>query len=166
MGAAGVCVFASGFSPSTHRPTTSIAAESFTLRPTPLVSSTRRFALLTAHQSSTENTAPTTNLSGKEELEKHEVGIKKASPFMQETDPVSLKNFFELAKDLVGSDGGGSGPPRWFSPLECSSRLDNSPLLLYLPGQSSAAATVFFFPKKSVFLFIYNLLRISFDFID
>ncbi|KAJ6302297.1 hypothetical protein OIU77_016392 [Salix suchowensis] len=31
-------------------------------------------------------------------------------------------------------EGGGGGPPRWFSPLDCGSRLDNSPLLLYLPG--------------------------------
>lgn len=44
---------------------------------------------------------------------------------------MSLKDFFEQAKDLIKSDG---GPPRWFSPLECGSRLNNSPLLLFLPG--------------------------------
>ncbi|KAJ4823185.1 hypothetical protein Tsubulata_015131 [Turnera subulata] len=42
-----------------------------------------------------------------------------------------LKDYFEESKDLIRSDG---GPPRWFSPLECGSRLDNSPLLLFLPG--------------------------------
>ncbi|KAL6325182.1 hypothetical protein AAG906_023027 [Vitis piasezkii] len=43
----------------------------------------------------------------------------------------SLKDYFEQSKDLIRSDG---GPPRWFSPLECGSRLDSSPLLLFLPG--------------------------------
>ncbi|XP_057437571.1 phytyl ester synthase 2, chloroplastic-like isoform X1 [Lotus japonicus] len=41
------------------------------------------------------------------------------------------KDYFEQAKELIKPDG---GPPRWFSPLECGSRLDNSPLLLFLPG--------------------------------
>ena len=44
---------------------------------------------------------------------------------------LNLSDFFEQSKDLIKSDG---GPPRWFSPLECGSRLDNSPLLLFLPG--------------------------------
>lgn len=48
----------------------------------------------------------------------------------------SLKDYFEESKDLIRSEGGGGGPPRWFSPLDCGSRLDDSPLLLYLPGQS------------------------------
>ncbi|KAJ9683194.1 hypothetical protein PVL29_018968 [Vitis rotundifolia] len=43
----------------------------------------------------------------------------------------SLKDYFEQSKDLIRSDG---GPPRWFSPLECGSPLDSSPLLLFLPG--------------------------------
>jgi len=40
--------------------------------------------------------------------------------------------YLEQSKELIGPDG---GPPRWFSPLECASQLDNSPLLLFLPGQ-------------------------------
>ncbi|KAF3435296.1 hypothetical protein FNV43_RR22383 [Rhamnella rubrinervis] len=48
-----------------------------------------------------------------------------------EEERMSLKDYFEQAKDLIRSDG---GPPRWFSPLECGSRLNNSPLLLFLPG--------------------------------
>nr|AZM65203.1 diacylglycerol acyltransferase 4 [Vitellaria paradoxa] len=44
---------------------------------------------------------------------------------------LSLNDYFELSKEMIRSDG---GPPRWFSPLECGSRLDNSPLLLFLPG--------------------------------
>ncbi|XP_011045774.1 PREDICTED: acyltransferase-like protein At3g26840, chloroplastic [Populus euphratica] len=46
----------------------------------------------------------------------------------------SLKDYFEESNDLIRSGGGGGGPPRWFSPLDCGSRLDDSPLLLYLPG--------------------------------
>ncbi|XP_004294792.1 PREDICTED: acyltransferase-like protein At1g54570, chloroplastic isoform X1 [Fragaria vesca subsp. vesca] len=44
---------------------------------------------------------------------------------------VSLKHFFEQAKDLVTSD---SGPPHWFTPLDCGHPLHDSPLLLFLPG--------------------------------
>jgi len=43
------------------------------------------------------------------------------------------KVYFEQSKELIEAD---SGPPRWFSPLECSSQWDNSPLMLFLPGQS------------------------------
>ncbi|KAJ4902552.1 Esterase/lipase/thioesterase family protein [Raphanus sativus] len=32
------------------------------------------------------------------------------------------------------SGGGDGGPPRWFSPLQCSSHAPGSPLLLYIPG--------------------------------
>lgn len=44
---------------------------------------------------------------------------------------LSLKDYFKQSEHLFRSDG---GPPRWFSPLECGSQLDNSPLLLSLPG--------------------------------
>ncbi|AES80650.1 hypothetical protein MTR_7g083140 [Medicago truncatula] len=40
------------------------------------------------------------------------------------------EEYFEQAKELIEEDG---GPPRWFSPLECSSQWDNSPLILFLP---------------------------------
>ncbi|KAH0869733.1 hypothetical protein HID58_076755 [Brassica napus] len=42
-----------------------------------------------------------------------------------------LSEFLEEARDLVGDD---DGPPRWFSPLECSSQAPGSPLLLFIPG--------------------------------
>ncbi|XP_050369314.1 phytyl ester synthase 2, chloroplastic-like [Argentina anserina] len=48
-----------------------------------------------------------------------------------EEKPVSLKHFIEQAKDLVSSD---VGPPHWFSPLDCGHPLQDSPLLLFLPG--------------------------------
>ena len=44
----------------------------------------------------------------------------------------SLKDYFERSKELVSRSD--SGPPRWFTPLECGPPLSNSPLLLFLPG--------------------------------
>ncbi|KAL8199508.1 hypothetical protein R6Q57_013076 [Mikania cordata] len=49
-----------------------------------------------------------------------------------EVESLSLTDYFERSRDLLMKSDG--GPPRWFSPLECSSRLKNSPLLLSLPG--------------------------------
>ncbi|XP_019437421.1 PREDICTED: acyltransferase-like protein At3g26840, chloroplastic [Lupinus angustifolius] len=43
----------------------------------------------------------------------------------------SWRSYVEQSKEISKPDG---GPPRWFSPLESGSRLDKSPLLLYLPG--------------------------------
>ncbi|KAL8233922.1 hypothetical protein R6Q59_020022 [Mikania micrantha] len=49
-----------------------------------------------------------------------------------EVERLSLTDYFEGSRDLLMKSDG--GPPRWFSPLECSSHLKNSPLLLSLPG--------------------------------
>lgn len=64
---------------------------------------------------------------------------------LSEVERPSLQDYFERSKDLIRSDG---GPPRWFSPLECGTRLENSPLLLYLPGFSFI---YFLFLVKSFF---------------
>ena len=48
----------------------------------------------------------------------------------------SLTDFLAEAENFYISEGGDGGPPRWFSPLECSSRAPRSPLLLYIPGSS------------------------------
>ncbi|KAM2203706.1 hypothetical protein ACFX1S_023440 [Malus domestica] len=77
-----------------------------------------------AHTTTTKSAAETKRQAGQEEkkLDAEEQGL-------------SLKDYFEQAKDFISSDGGGGGgPPRWFSPLGCGFRLDNSPLLLFLPG--------------------------------
>ncbi|XP_024021158.1 acyltransferase-like protein At3g26840, chloroplastic [Morus notabilis] len=63
-------------------------------------------------------------------------GAPATRPFSLE-DPEnrrSVKDYLEQTKDLVRSVDG--GPPRWFSPLDCAafSRLNDSPLLLFLPG--------------------------------
>ncbi|MFQ6633139.1 hypothetical protein Gotur_012094 [Gossypium turneri] len=48
-----------------------------------------------------------------------------------EEDKKWLKDYFEECKEMIRSDG---GPPRWFSPLECSSSTSpDCPLLLFLP---------------------------------
>uniref|UniRef100_A0A1D1Z7I1 Acyltransferase-like protein At1g54570, chloroplastic n=1 Tax=Anthurium amnicola TaxID=1678845 RepID=A0A1D1Z7I1_9ARAE len=49
-------------------------------------------------------------------------------------EPRGVMDFVEQARELVRCGGGGGGPPRWFSPLECGSRREGSPLLLFLPG--------------------------------
>ncbi|XP_021727534.1 acyltransferase-like protein At3g26840, chloroplastic [Chenopodium quinoa] len=63
----------------------------------------------------------------------HSNGKAVTSGAMEEEQEVkrSWRDYFELAKLFIGSDG---GPPRWFSPLETGKRMHNSPLLLYLPG--------------------------------
>lgn len=58
---------------------------------------------------------------------------------LEEDERPSLQDYFEQAKEFIRSDG---GPPRWFSPLECGSRFTNSPLLLFLPGQSISLSTL------------------------
>ncbi|KAK5783221.1 hypothetical protein PVK06_037729 [Gossypium arboreum] len=48
-----------------------------------------------------------------------------------EEDKKWLKDYFEECKEMIRSDG---GPPRWFSPFECSSFTSpDCPLLLFLP---------------------------------
>ncbi|KAF2540290.1 hypothetical protein F2Q68_00029868 [Brassica cretica] len=57
-----------------------------------------------------------------------ETEAEAASPDLRK----SSSDFLEEAKDFVGDDG----PPRWFSPLECSSQAQGSPLLIFIPGSS------------------------------
>lgn len=97
----------------------------------------------------------TTNLNGnrgfkkkREEVQTEEIR-EKQNPYVLELEKKemeftsSMKSFhdyFEQCKNFIKQD---SGPPRWFSPLECGSRLDNSPLLLFLPGDHSQLILVF-----------------------
>ncbi|KAK6137344.1 hypothetical protein DH2020_028904 [Rehmannia glutinosa] len=43
----------------------------------------------------------------------------------------TVKDYLEAAKVMIKPDG---GPPRWFCPIESGPPLQNSPVLLYLPG--------------------------------
>lgn len=70
------------------------------------------------------------------EVKREEGGAKEIEKRWEEKEEKQRrsgwKEYLEQAKNLIVGDG---GPPRWFSPLECGSRLDNSPLMLFLPGQ-------------------------------
>lgn len=61
---------------------------------------------------------------------------------------LSLKDYFQQSKQMLRSDG---GPPRWFSPLDCASRLQHSPLLLFLPGYVTALILPLFKPFNLFF---------------
>ncbi|CAI8613448.1 unnamed protein product [Vicia faba] len=69
------------------------------------------------------------------ELKREEGGAEEIDKRWEEKEEKQRrsgwKEYLEQATDLIVGDG---GPPRWFSPLECGSRLDNSPLMLFLPG--------------------------------
>ncbi|XP_030466933.1 phytyl ester synthase 1, chloroplastic-like [Syzygium oleosum] len=43
----------------------------------------------------------------------------------------SVKDYLDCARDMIRPDG---GPPRWFCPVECGHPLNDSPVLLFLPG--------------------------------
>ncbi|XP_047971452.1 phytyl ester synthase 1, chloroplastic-like [Salvia hispanica] len=43
----------------------------------------------------------------------------------------TVRDYIDVAKAMAKPDG---GPPRWFCPVESGPPLENSPLLLYLPG--------------------------------
>ncbi|XP_031384301.1 acyltransferase-like protein At3g26840, chloroplastic isoform X2 [Punica granatum] len=140
MAAAGAFISASGFSPAILRRQSYPAPGA--LRPA--LSSTRRFAASTTEQLSTASAPPEDsgpNGRPRKDVEPSRSTVSAASPFMEDEGPEgegkSLEEFFDLARDLIRPDG---GPPRWFSPLECGSRLDDSPLLLYLPGIDGTGA--------------------------
>ncbi|WJX77130.1 hypothetical protein P8452_60465 [Trifolium repens] len=57
--------------------------------------------------------------------------VKRLEQNEEKKQRSSWKDYLEQAEELIVADG---GPPRWFSPLECGSRLDKSPLMLFLPG--------------------------------
>lgn len=43
----------------------------------------------------------------------------------------SVADYLDGAREMVRPDG---GPPRWFSPVDCGSPIEGSPVLLFLPG--------------------------------
>lgn len=81
----------------------------------------------------TEEKRTTTEAKREEEDRRNTVETEKRWEEKEEKERRSgWKEYLEQAKELIGAADG--GPPRWFSPLECGSRLDNSPLMLFLPG--------------------------------
>ncbi|KAJ9536972.1 hypothetical protein OSB04_029705 [Centaurea solstitialis] len=49
----------------------------------------------------------------------------------------TVKDYTEISMDLIKCDG---GPPRWFCPVACGLPLNDSPVLLYLPGIDGTGA--------------------------
>jgi len=84
---------------------------------------------------------------------------EKAEKVLEEKEKRRMNGwneYLEQSKELIGPDG---GPPRWFSPLECASHSDNSPLLLFLPGQYfSLSFTIFLF---SIIFITFELFYLS-----
>ena len=142
MAVNGACFFAAGF-PTTVR-CCAKPSSSGKFKPNPAVAnSIRRFAVSTEESITTETT---TDFVEDGRLKKKVVDGEKMNPYVLELEKTELEykssrkglnDYFEESRNFIKSSGGGvGGPPRWFSPLDCGSRLDNSPLLLYLPGQS------------------------------
>ena len=149
MASAGASLFPVKFSTILFSPTISPVAGTSTSNPI----STRQFAISTDDQApapapTTKKTKPTEWFSENTSFTKtteeaqttslHREERRSSWPYpefeeleTEEEKRSSLIDYFEQAKDLIRSDG---GPPRWFSPLECGSRFNNSPLLLFLPG--------------------------------
>nr|ACH63234.1 esterase/lipase/thioesterase family protein [Rheum australe] len=72
------------------------------------------------------------NLKYKKREEELVVNPEKLEPLWEDGfGSASMKDYLDIAKDLIKSDG---GPPRWFCPVECGRPLKDSPLLLFLPG--------------------------------
>ncbi|XP_020533577.1 acyltransferase-like protein At3g26840, chloroplastic isoform X3 [Jatropha curcas] len=143
MVATGAYFLAAGFPPGMVR--SCVTPSSGKMKSNPVPKQTRRFAVPTEQMSTgtANTTATTTSFTENARLEmerleeERERITKKQKPLIWELAEAemksrkSLKDYFEESKDLIRSEG---GPPRWLSPLECGSRLDKSPLLLYLPG--------------------------------
>ncbi|XP_038877397.1 acyltransferase-like protein At3g26840, chloroplastic isoform X2 [Benincasa hispida] len=146
MAATGACVFhGSLFSPLRRHRTSSIgtfksAPIAIPNAPRLAVSTTSMDRVASSSLPETTSTSSVTDLFGNARFDKtYEnattaiVGVGGAENGTRFNSEVrwSLKDYFEQSVELIRSD---SGPPRWFSPLESGSRMDNSPLLLFLPG--------------------------------
>lgn len=164
MASTGVCLFPARL-PSVIRqePTSSSSSSSGRSKFNPISIPSRRLAAASTDHTPTILTAANIASGRSSEKEAHTTTTTSASEtkrqagqeehkFDAEDQGLSLKDYFEQAKDFISSDG---GPPRWFSPLGGGSRLDDSPLLLFLPGIKNPSA----FPLLSdIYLFL-NLCK-------
>lgn len=75
-------------------------------------------------------------------LNGHVAALTRATNIDQEDEHrrLGLNDYFQQSAELVAATS--DCPPRWFSPLECCSRLKDSPLLLFLPGNPSFLFTL------------------------
>lgn len=132
MASTGACLFPGAPSPSLRRQVTSSVRRFKSDR---MRNMNRRLAASVSVEQATSSTARRTS-EKREEAEgtKLEKAVAEGGNEWEEVeqDKRGWKAYFEESKELIKSDG---GPPRWFSPLDGGSRFDNSPLLLFLPGQ-------------------------------
>ncbi|XP_039157566.1 acyltransferase-like protein At3g26840, chloroplastic isoform X1 [Eucalyptus grandis] len=153
MAATGACLLPPGVSPAPRLRGRASAAASSDQNPRLSSSLTRGCAVSKQQAPSalTGTTIPRTRPVGEHgrRYEKSTSYRGWSAPFMEdvelESGPDRVKRFFDHAKDLARPDG---GPPRWFSPLECGSRSEKSPLLLYLPGIDDTGAGLTSHHKK------------------
>ncbi|XP_062010409.1 phytyl ester synthase 2, chloroplastic-like isoform X2 [Rosa rugosa] len=88
----------------------------------------------------TTSTATALSESDKSKSKEEHLALEDDGGDQASEERASLNQFFEQAKGLLRSDdqyGTGTGPPRWFSPIDCGSGIPSnhdSPLLLFLPG--------------------------------
>ncbi|RXH89205.1 hypothetical protein DVH24_031562 [Malus domestica] len=144
MASAGVCPFPARL-PSVIRQelTSSSSSSSGRSKFNPILIPSRRLAAASTDHTPTILTAANIGSGRSSEKEAHTTTTTTSAAetkrqarqeehrFDAEEQGLSLKDYFEQAKDFISSDG---GPPRWFSPLGGGSRLADSPLLLFLPG--------------------------------
>jgi hypothetical protein len=128
MAATGAVLFPASLSPVVRRDLTSSVGRFNKLNPV----SSRRFAVSTSTEQ-TPVTPVTLTTTSRLSEKREELAESVAGSFeVGEVEYRSLmKDYIERSKELIRSDG---GPPRWFTPLECGPPLNNSPLLLFLPG--------------------------------
>ena len=134
MAATGAVLFPANLSPVVCRDLTSSVGRFNKLNPV----SSRRFAVSTSTEQTPVTTVPsttttTTTTTSRSSEKREELAESVAGSFeVGEVEYRSLmRDYIERSKELIRSDG---GPPRWFTPLECGPPLNNSPLLLFLPG--------------------------------
>lgn len=131
MAAAGVCFFPGGTSPLFRREAPSPTRKLKSVRIPSLVP---RFAMSVDRVPANSVTAE----KGRAAEAKRDEGsgtVEKQNLWeaKEKQRQSGWMEYLEQAKELIEPDG---GPPRWFSPLESGSRLDNSPVMLFLPGES------------------------------
>ncbi|XP_057437570.1 phytyl ester synthase 2, chloroplastic-like isoform X2 [Lotus japonicus] len=128
MAAAGASVFTGASSPFFRR---ELPSSGIKLKSVRFPSVTPRFAVSVDRVPATAekgNSAEAKRVEGSGAAEREKNGWEEENEKQRRN---GWKDYFEQAKELIKPDG---GPPRWFSPLESGSRLENSPLLLFLPG--------------------------------
>lgn len=145
MAATGASLFPASFSPVFRRDSTSSSVGKFksnkiSISSWRLAVSTEQAPTIATANTTTRSTSRVSDKGRLEKLDDAEAVAAAATPYEEEVERGSLREYFERSKELIiRSDG---GPPRWFTPLECGPPLTNSPLLFFLPGLSVSLSSL------------------------